>query len=50
MSLKINGRTKTRGTDYRTGIEVDAAGTYALVIWLPLSATETVSFEFGDGK
>ena len=49
-SLKINGRTKTRGTDYRTGIEVDAAGTYALVIWLPLSATETVSFEFGDGK
>jgi hypothetical protein len=50
VSLKINGRTKTRGTDYRTGIEVDAAGTCALVIWLPLSATETVSFEFGDGK
>jgi len=50
VSLKINGRTKTRGTDYRSGIEVDAAGNYTLVIWLPLSATGTVSFEFGDGK
>ena len=50
VSLKANGQTKTRGTDYRTGIEVDAAGTYTLVVWLPLSATETVSFEIGDGK
>ena len=50
VSLKINGQTRTRGTDYRTGIEVDAAGTYTLVIWLPLSATETVSFEFGTGN
>jgi len=47
VSLKINGRTKTHRVDYRTGIEVDANGTYTLVIWLPLSATETVSFEFG---
>jgi hypothetical protein len=50
VSLKANGQTKRRGTDYRTGIEVDAAGTYTLVVWLPLSATETVSFEIGDGK
>ncbi|MCU0786555.1 MAG: hypothetical protein MUF81_21425 [Verrucomicrobia bacterium] len=50
VSLKINGRTKTRGIDYRLGIEVDGSGTYTLVIWLPLSATEPVSFEFGDGK
>ena len=50
VSLKINGQTKARGVDYRTGIEVDANGTYSLVIWLPLSATETVSFEFGKGK
>jgi hypothetical protein len=49
VSLKINGRVATRGTDYRTGIEVDAAGREALVIWLPLSATGTVSFEIGDG-
>jgi hypothetical protein len=49
VSLKINGRTKARGVDYRAGIEVDANGTYALVLWLPLSATEAVSFEFGKG-
>ena len=48
VSLKINGQAKTRSTDYRAGIEVDTDGTYTLVIWLPLSATETVSFEFGD--
>jgi hypothetical protein len=47
VSLKINGQTKTHGVDYRTGIEVDANGTYTLVLWLPLSATETVSFEVG---
>jgi len=47
VSLKINGQTKTPGTDYRTGTEVDTAGTDTLVIWLPLSATETVSVELG---
>jgi hypothetical protein len=50
VSLKINGQAKTRGVDYRAGIEVDTNGTYALVLWLPLSATKPVSFEFGDGK
>ena len=50
VSLKINGQTKSRGVDYRAGIEVDTDGTYALVIWLPLSATETVSFEVGKEK
>ncbi|MEI7729140.1 MAG: LamG domain-containing protein [Verrucomicrobiota bacterium] len=50
VSLKINGQTKTRGTDYRAGIEVDTDGTYTLVLWLALSATEPVSFEFGKGK
>jgi hypothetical protein len=50
VSLKINGQTKTRDTDYRTGIEVGTDGTYTLVIWLPMSATEPVSFELSDGK
>jgi hypothetical protein len=50
VSLKINGQTKTRGTDYRAGIEVDANGTYSLVLWLPLSATGPLSFELGGGK
>ena len=30
-------------TDYQSGIEVDADGSYTLVLWLPLSTTETVS-------
>jgi hypothetical protein len=50
VPLKINGQTKTSGVDYRAGIEVDTEGTYTLVLWLPLSATEPVSFEFGDGR
>ncbi len=45
--LKINGQTKTRGTDFRSGIEVETDGTYSLVIWLPLSATEPLSLEIG---
>ena len=44
VSLKINGQTKTHGVDYRSGIEVATDGTYTLVIWMPLSATETASF------
>ena len=50
VSLKINGQTKSRGADFRTGIEVDTDGTYTLVIWLPLSATESISFEVAKGK
>jgi hypothetical protein len=50
VSLKINGRTKSRGVDYRAGLEVDTDGTYALVIWLPLSTTATVSFEVGKER
>jgi hypothetical protein len=45
VSLKINGQTKTRGVDYRAGVELDTDGTYTLVLWLPLSASETVSIE-----
>ena len=49
VSLNINGQAKTRGTDYRMGIEVDTDGTYTLVIWLPLSAIDTISFTLNDG-
>jgi hypothetical protein len=31
------------GVDYREGIEGDTDGSYALVLWLPLTTTETVS-------
>ena len=48
--LKVNGQTKSRGADYRTGIEVDTDGTYTLVIWMPLSVNETVAFEVGKEK
>lgn len=47
ISLKMNGEAKTRGSDYEVGIEVDTDGTYALVIWMEYSSTETVSFEIG---
>ena len=50
VSLKINGQAKKRGVDYRAGVEVDTDGKYTLVIWLPLSATETVSLEVGGGN
>ena len=50
VSLKINGQKKTRGTDYRTGIEVNVAGTYTLVIWMPLSATRTALFEISKAE
>jgi hypothetical protein len=49
VTLKINGQAKTQGVDYRSGIEVDTDGSYTLVLWLPLSTTETVSFEV-DGR
>ena len=45
VTLKINGQAKTQGVDYRSGVEVDTDGSYALVLWLPLSTTETVSVE-----
>jgi hypothetical protein len=50
VSLKLNGQPKTRGTDYRTGIEVDTDGTYTLVIWMPLSTSGTASFVVGNGN
>ncbi len=50
ISLKMNGQTQSPGTDYRTGIELDTDGTYSLVIWMPLSATGTVSLEIGGRK
>ena len=31
------------GMDYREGIEGDTDGSYAIVLWLPLSTTERVS-------
>ena len=48
--LQMNGQTKAHGVDYRAGIEVDTDGNYALVIWLPLSATQAVSFVVGEKK
>lgn len=48
--LKVNDQTMLRGSDYRTGIEVDTDGTYTLAMWLPLSATRTVSMEIGAIK
>ncbi len=41
----MNGQLKKRGVDFQSGIETDTGGTETLVIWLPLSATEPVSFE-----
>ncbi len=49
VTLKINGQAKTQGVDYQAGIELDTDGSYALVLWLTLSATETVSIEV-DGR
>jgi hypothetical protein len=50
VSLEINGKALSRGTDYRTGIEVDVDGSNTLVIWLPLVSTESVSFRIGAAK
>jgi hypothetical protein len=50
ISLKVNGQTKERAANYRTGIEVDTDGTYTLVSWLPYECTETVSLEIGVRK
>jgi hypothetical protein len=49
-SVKINGRAQTRGADYRAGVELDTAGNHVLVIWVPLSANGTSTFEFGNGE
>jgi hypothetical protein len=49
-SLKINGQTRSRGADYRSGLEVDTDGTHTLVVWVRLSANETTAFEFGRSK
>lgn len=46
ISVTTNGRKKSRDTDYQAGIEVDTDGSYALVVWMPLSTRDTVSFEF----
>jgi len=45
ISLKMNGRKKTRGSDYKAGIEMDINGNYSLVIWMKYSSEKTVSFE-----
>ena len=45
ISLKMNGRKKTRGGDYKAGIEMGTDGSYALVIWMEYSSTKTVAFE-----
>ena len=50
ISLKVNGRKKSSSKDYRTGIEMDIDGTYTLVVWMPSSATETVSVEVEQPK
>jgi hypothetical protein len=50
VSLRINGQAESRSVDCRTGIEVDTDGTYTLVVWVPFSSTEMVSFEMGGDK
>ena len=50
ISLKINGQKQSPGKDYRPGIEVDTDGNFTFVVWMPWSATETVSFEIAKGK
>ena len=45
ITLKMNGKAKTRGADFKAGIEMGTDGTYSLVIWMEYSSTETVSFE-----
>ena len=49
VSLRMNGKAKTRGSDYKAGIETETDGSYSLVIWMEYSSTETVSFEIGKG-
>jgi hypothetical protein len=45
ISLKMNGKSKTNGGDYKAGIEMGTDGSYSLVIWMKYSSTKTVSFE-----
>jgi Concanavalin A-like lectin/glucanases superfamily len=45
VSLKVNRQTKSHGADYRAAVEVGTDGTYSLVIWMPLAATKTTTFE-----
>jgi len=49
ISLKIDCRAKTRGPDYKAGIEMGTDGSYSLVIWMAYSSTKTVSFEIAKG-
>jgi hypothetical protein len=49
ISLKLNGRQMTPGTDYKTGIEFDTDGSPALVLWMKHATIQPVSLEI-DGK
>ena len=44
-SLKINGTAQPAGPDFRQGIKVDTDGTYALLVWVGVSATTARRFE-----
>ena len=37
ISLKMDGKTKTRGADFKAGIEMGTDGSYSLVIWMKYS-------------
>ena len=40
VSLKMNDKAKTRGGDFKAGIEMAVDGSYSLVIWMKYSSNE----------
>jgi hypothetical protein len=47
IALKWNHRERTRGADYKAGIEIDTNGKPVLVVWMKSSSTEPVTLEIG---
>jgi hypothetical protein len=46
-NLKINGLAQTAGPDFRQGVILDSDGTYTMVVWIGLTATDAQTFEIG---
>ena len=45
-SLSVNGKAMTSGPDVRQGIVRDTDGTWTMVVWFKLEATDPVEFVF----
>lgn len=43
--IKINGKAPSPSRDLRKGLVIDTDGTYCLIIWMDLQATEATTFE-----